>query len=358
MDFETDTIAGGPWPEDRAAAWLSERGWLRGCNFIPSTAINQLEMWQEESFDEATIDRELGYAEAIGFNSVRVHLHDLLFKQDSRGFLSKIDRFLELAQKHHIGAMLVLFDSCWNGLPKIGKQPAPMPYTHNSGWVQSPGIEALANASSTAELREYVQGVIGAFRDDPRIHAWDLYNEPGNRGSPDTCALEPANKRELAMVLLHWSFDWARGLDPIQPLTSAPWGGDFAHPEKQTPSQKLQLDNSDVISFHNYGTLLELQNCVDRLRRYRRPILCTEFMARSSGSKFDPNLQYLKKYKIGAYCWGLVSGKTQTIFPWDSWTKEYRAEPKIWFHDIFRPDGAPFCAEEIDYIKRLTGKSE
>ena len=59
-------------------------------------------------------------------------------------------------------------------------------------------------------------------------------------------------------------------------------------------------------------------------------------------SNFATHLPFLKKENVGAYNWGLVSGKTQTIYPWDSWTKPYDAEPKIWFHDIFRKDGSPF----------------
>ncbi len=126
------------WPKERALAWSSQQPWLVGCNFIPSTAINQLEMWQADTFDAPTIDRELGFAESVGMNVVRVFLHNLAWEQDAAGFKERMGRFLALAEQHHIKAMFVLFDSCWNDHPKSGKQPAPKPGVHNSGWLRAP----------------------------------------------------------------------------------------------------------------------------------------------------------------------------------------------------------------------------
>src|SRR5262245_50795470 len=114
-----------PWPAGKANRWLERQGWLAGCNYLPATAINQLEMWQADTFDSDTIDRELGYAEHLGFNSLRVFLHHLLWEQDAKGFLQRMDRFLDLAAKHKIGVMFVLFDSCWDPHPRLGKPPAP-----------------------------------------------------------------------------------------------------------------------------------------------------------------------------------------------------------------------------------------
>src|SRR5690348_17406411 len=125
------------WPMDKANDWSKQAGWLVGCNYIPSTAINQLEMWQADTFDPKTIDRELGWAQQLGFTSIRVFLHNLLWQQDSDGFLNRMDQFLAIADKHHIKVVFVLFDSCWNPDPKLGRQPAPRLFVHNSGWVQS-----------------------------------------------------------------------------------------------------------------------------------------------------------------------------------------------------------------------------
>lgn len=342
------------WSPEKANEWYAHHRWIIGCNYIPSTAVNQLEMWQGDTFDPATIDRELGWAQQIGFTSVRVFLHNLLWQQDSKGFLKRMDQFLDIAHKHNMGATFVLFDSCWNPFPKPGKQPAPRPFVHNSQWVQSPGKEILEQPEKFDEmLKPYVQGVIGHFRNDKRVDMWDLYNEPDNLNNSVYGKLEPADKKAMTLILLQDAFDWAREMKPTQPLTSGVWTGNWADIDKLPPIEKVQLQNSDVISFHSYGKLDALEQSIEQLRHYGRPIICTEYMARPVGSTFDPNLKYLHDQNIGAYNWGFVSGKTQTIYPWDSWTKTYTAEPKVWFHDIFRSNGIPYDPKEIDFIKSL-----
>lgn len=348
----------GPWPPGRAAAWAKEHPWLVGCNYIPSTAINQLEMWQADTFDPATIDRELTWAEGLGFNSVRVFLHDLLWEQDSEGFLKRMDQFLAIADRHRIGVVFVLFDAVWDPAPQLGKQRAPKPGLHNSGWVQSPGAKVLADRSRHDGLKPYVAGVIGRFRSDRRVHAWDLFNEPDNPNRSSYGKLEPAGKPELALALLEKEFAWARAAGPSQPLTAGVWQGSLADPETLSPINRYMLTNSDVISFHNYRPLAELKKDVEALRRYGRPMLCTEYMARPVGSTFDPILRYLKEERIGAYNWGFVSGKSQTIYPWDSWKTPYPAEPPVWFHDIFRPSGAPYDVREVRFIQQVTGRAD
>jgi hypothetical protein len=349
-------LAQEPWSSERANYWYAHRGWLVGCNFTPSTAINQLEMWQSDTFDPVTIDRELGWAQGIGFNSVRVFLHHLLWQEDSKGFLKRMDQFLDIAHKHHIGVTFVIFDSCWNPFPHLGKQPEPKPFVHNSGWVQSPGHEVLDQPETFSELKPYVQGLIGHFRNDPRIDIWDVFNEPDNDNNSSYGKLELKNKNDMALILLQETFDWAREMKPTQPLTSAVWMGNWADKDQLSSMERVQLQNSDVISFHNYSPLPELEKCVENLRRYHRPIICTEYMARPVGSTFDPNLKYLHDQNVGAYNWGFVSGKTQTIYPWDSWKKNYTGEPPVWFHDIFRPNGVPYDAKEIKFIKNVTIK--
>jgi len=344
------------WSQEKANQWLNERGWLVGCNFLPSNAINQLEMWQADTFDPATLDRELGWAESLGFNSVRVFLHDLLWQQDPEGFCRRIDQFLSIADKHHIGVMLVLFDSCWDPAPKLGKQRPPAPGVHNSGWVQSPGAAVLADPARHDALRAYVVGVVGRFRDDRRIQVWDVWNEPNNTNGSSYGSQEPRDKPGLVRPLLTKTFAWARSANPTQPLTSGVWEGNWPSDEKLRPMERIQIDNSDVISFHNYGKLDGLKQCVTNLRRYNRPILCTEYMARPAGSTFDPHLGYFKAERVAAYNWGFVAGKSQTNYPWDSWKQKYTAEPPVWFHDIFRPDGTLYIPAEGDYIRSVTGK--
>ena len=349
--------APGRWTRERAAAWAREHPWLVGCNYIPSTAINQLEMWQAETFDEAAIDRELGWAEGLGFNSVRVFLHDLLWQQDAPGFLARMNRFLQIADRHKIGVVFVVFDAVWDPAPELGKQRAPKPGLHNSGWVQSPGARILGDRTRHDSLKPYVAGVIGKFRDDRRIHAWDLFNEPDNTNGNSYSRLEPKGKPELALALLEVTFAWARAANPSQPLTAGVWIGRLDDPAELSPANRFMLDHSDVISFHNYRPLAELKKDVESLKRYGRPILCTEYMARPMGSRFDPMLPYFKEEHVGAYNWGFVAGKSQTIYPWDSWQKPYASEPPVWFHDIFRPDGTPYIASEVEFIRKVTGKA-
>jgi len=348
------TSASARWSEQKANDWSAKKGWLVGANFGPSTAINQLEMWQADTFDPETIDRELGYAESLGFTSMRVFLHHMLWEEDSQGLLKRMEEYLEISEKHHIGTMFVLFDSVWDPHPHPGKQRAPRPSVHNSGWVQSPGADVLKDPSKYPLLEQYVKGVVSHFKNDPRIDVWDVWNEPDNP-VPQYREVDLPNKKELVLPLLEKSFAWCREAGATQPLTSGVWVGNWGDPAKLNPIERVQLDNSDVISYHNYGKLDDMKLCVDHLRRYNRPLLCTEYMARPQGSTFDPILGYLKKEHVGAYNWGFVQGKTNTIFPWDSWEKKYGEEPPVWFHDIFRTNGTPYRQEEVDYIRSLTG---
>jgi hypothetical protein len=335
-----------------------------GCNYGPSTAINQLEMWQADSFDLKTIDRELGWAQDLGFNSVRVFLHHLLWEQDRDGFLRRMGQFLDAAEKHKIGVMFVLFDSVWDPNPTLGKQRAPRPHLHNSGWIQSPGARDLFDPSREKLLEDYVKGVVGHFKGDRRVHLWDVWNEPdntndnsyGDKGSKQ----EPPKEKKQArtLELLKKTFAWARTADPSQPLTSGVWRGDWSGDDKLAAWERVQLEQSDVITFHTYDPLPEVKKRVQSLRRYNRPLLCTEYMARPRGSTFDPMLAYFKQEKVGAYIWGFVAGKTQTIYPWDSWQKQYAAEPPVWFHDVFRPDGKPYDPKEVEYVKRVAKQTQ
>lgn len=345
--------ARGQWTAEQAQAWSAQQPWLVGCNFTPSSAINQLEMWQADTWDPQTVDRELGWAQEIGFTTVRVFLHDLAWQQDREGFLKRVDEFLAMADRHHIGVMLVLFDGVWNPYPKAGKQPEPRPHVHNSGWVQSPGAEVLGDPARRAALKEYVQAVVGRFGTDRRVQIWDIFNEPDNP-VPQYKNVERKDKSALALALLRDTFVWARQMGPQQPLTSGVWVGNWGDESKLNAMEHCQLEQSDVITFHCYASLGEVKNCVEHLRRYHRPVLCSEYMARPIGSRFDPILGYFKAQGVGAYNWGFVDGKTQTIYPWDSWDKTYTNEPPVWFHDIFRRDGRPYNTNEVRYIKSLT----
>jgi hypothetical protein len=346
------------WSPRRADAWYAKQPWLVGSNFIPSTAINELEMWQADTFDLPTIDRELGWAEGLGMNTMRVFLHNLAWKQDRAGFLDRMDKFLQVADKHHIRIIFVLLDSVWDPNPQVGSQRAPKPHVHNSGWVQSPGAKILNEPSTwPAEIEPYVKEVVGHFRNDHRVLIWDLMNEPDNENDSYKTT-ELSNKAEAAQRLLANVWVWTRQAKPSQPLTSGVWRRlDWSDNSKLSPMEHLQLENSDVITFHNYDPPDKILISIRSLRHFHRPVICTEYMARPRGSTFETILPVLKQEKVGAYNWGFVSGKTQTIYPWDSWEKEYEGEPQVWFHDILRQDGAPYDPKEVERIRMLTGQA-
>ncbi len=349
------------WSKEKAWEWYNQYEWLAGCNFNPSTAINQLEFWQEESFDPETIDRELGWSADLGFNLHRVYLHNLLWVQDSPGFLKRLDDYLSLADKHHIKTMFVLLDDVWHPIPKPGKQPYPIPHIHNSGWVQAPGAEALGNMARHDELKGYIQGVVARFANDERVICWDVYNEPSNvAGQPERKELEVKDKHIYSLALLKKVFAWCRAVDPSQPLTCGVWKGNVDHwgkPDSLPPLDRFMIEQSDVISFHGYDSSTEMvQKKIDQLKTYGRPILCTEYMARTNNNRFDNMMPLLKKNNVAAINWGFVSGKTQTIYPWKSWDQKVTAEPEIWFHDILKVDGTPFSEDEVKLIKKMNGK--
>jgi hypothetical protein len=352
----TQTVQREIWTKDEANAWYGKQPWYVGANFYPSTAINQLEMFQAETFDTATIDKELGWAENIGMNCMRVYLHDLLYQQDPGGFLKRLDQYLAIAEKHHIKTVFVLFDSCWDPFPALGKQRAPKPHVHNSGWVQSPGQKVLKDSTQYPRLEKYVTETVGHFKNDSRILAWDVWNEPDNMTGPSYEKVEVPNKKELVLNLLGKVFVWARSANPEQPLTSGIWEGDWSDADKLADIPKLQLAQSDIITFHNYSTPEEFETKIKQLQRYGKPMICTEYMARPNGSTFQGFLPVAKKYNVGMINWGLVDGKAQTKYAWDSWTKTYIAEPPVWFHDVFHTDGTPYIKAETDFIKKITSE--
>lgn len=341
------------WTKAQANQWYAGQPWLVGANYTPATAINQLEMWQAETFDPATIDKELGWAAAIGMNTMRVYLHNLLWENDPDGLKKRMDQFLAIAAKHKIKPMFVLFDSCWDPDPVAGPQRPPIPGVHNSGWVQAPGNMRLKDAKQYDKLEGYVKDVIGHFAGDTRVLAWDLWNEPNNGGGGNYMPTEEKNK--YVGLLLPRVFAWARSVDPTQPLTSGVWIGDhWDNLAKVDGIEKTQITQSDVISFHDYNWPEQFEKRARQMLSYGRPVLCTEYMARGNGSTFDGSLSIGKRLNIGMINWGLVDGKTQTRLPWDSWKKPYTYdEPPIWFHEVFRADGKPYRQTEADLIKRL-----
>lgn len=357
-----DNIENGiRWSEERAWAWQKENGWLVGTNYNPSTSINQLEFWQEETFDPETIDRELQWSAELGMNLHRVYLHNLLWEKDSLGLLNRLDIYLKMSSNKGIKTLFVLLDDVWHPVPKLGKQPDPVPFVHNSGWVQSPGAEILGDSLRHHELKNYIKGVITHFAHDKRVVGWDLYNEPDNVAyQKGRINLEVKNKHIYSLSLLKKVFRWAREVNPSQPLTVGPWKGNHKNwgtLDSLPPIDRFVLKNSDVISFHAYdGDINVVKRKIKELRKYNRPLLCTEYLARGHGNTFQKLLPVFKKNQISAINWGLVAGKTNTIFPWSSWEKEFDTLPEVWHHDIFLQDKTPYDENEINFIKSILSR--
>lgn len=347
------------WSVDKANNYNAQLPWLVGCNFLPSTAVNQIEMWQAATWDAETIDKELAMAASIGFNTVRVYLHDLLYTHEREGFLMRVEEFIDICDKHGIRPLLVLFDDCHYSNPYIGEQPEPIPGTHNSGWLQSPGYYVTAayergtlDKETSRNLENYVKGILSYFDGDNRILAWDIYNEPG-------CT--KVGKESLKLLSDTW--DWAWEVRPSQPLTACVNGS----PVKE--ARKINTEKSDIFTFHNYrggDEFLEiLENSIQLAKG--RPVWCTEYMARTQGNTFEFCLPIFKEKKISAWSWGLVDGKSNTKWPWSSTYKNtgfikpiptihpdsVPENPELWFHEVFRKDGTPYDKKEVELIKRM-----
>lgn len=344
----------GRWTADRANRWYQAQGWLVGANYIPASAINQFEMFQADTFDPRRIDTELGWAQFYGHNTARVFLHDQLWAADQRGFQTRLGQFVDIAARHRIKPLFVFFDSCWDPQPRAGRQRAPRPGVHNSGWAQSPGAERLGDPRYVPVMRDYVTAVMTQFRNDNRVLGWDLWNEPDNpaRQYRNT---ERSDKDQLVANLLPQVFRWARAVDPSQPLTSGVWRGDWGQPQGRSAISDIQLANSDVVTFHSYAEPAGFESRINELTPMGRPILCTEYMARPRGSTVQSILPVAKRHNVGAINWGLVAGKTQTYFPWETWDHPATTVPKVWFHDLIRPEGRPFQDIEVLTVRKLAG---
>ena len=377
------------WSEEKINKWYQDQPWLVGTNFITSSSINQLEFWQEDTFDPALIEKELKLSASLGMNTHRVFLHDLLWQQDSLGFMDRIDQFLGISERYGIKTMLVFFDDVWHPKPQLGKQIEPIAHIHNSGWVQSPGVKILTDTLTHHFLASYVKGIVKMFKHDSRILCWDLYNEPGQyNGAPRVSkervieiykniginltenelpkyyrhAMEPENpeKRMFTLALIKKVFDWVREINPSQPITAGiyestiPYWGDY---ENLPELEQFIINNSDIISYHDYGDKKGSAQKIKELKKYNRPLLCTEYLAREYNNTFEELLPLFKQNRIGAFNWGLVSGKTNTIYPWKSWDSTYTGPPKIWHHDLFHLNGEPFSVDEIEFIKNMTSSA-
>jgi hypothetical protein len=326
------------WSEKKANKWYKKQAWILGCNYVPSTAVNDVEFWQAETFDPETIERELAWAQKWGINSVRVFLNYVVWEADAEGYIKRFEQFLNIAAKHGISVMPVLFDDCnfSGGVAKVGKQAEPVPGVMLGNWVSSPPTAVRDDPESFLKLKAYLQGFIKHFGKDKRIILWDLYNEPYN-----------GDKRNDTHPLMEQSFVWAREMKPIQPLTVGAWS------RFDLPLSKKMFQLSDVISFHCYDKLDGVEKKMQVCAEYGRPVICTEWLRRQTGNTIQVILPFLKEKNAGSYIWGLVNGRTQTQYHWQSSTTEHpKSDP--WQHDLMYPDGTTYNQEEFELFKKFS----
>jgi len=336
-------------------------------------------MWQASTWDPERIDLELRWAAEIGMNTLRVYLHDLVWADDEQGLYSRMDEFLTICQKHGIRPWFVFFDDCHFPNPKLGKQPLPVVAYHNSGWVNSPSrdlahryAEGKAKKEEVERLKNYVQKTMERFKNDDRVLMWELYNEPGRgtslHGGKGESVKKDAYIGDKSQQLVYDSWVWAREANPSQPITSTSAGTVGA------TNIKINEINSDIHSIHYYGPADKLEDLIRKYQQDGRPVIVSEWLARTIGSKVQTCLPLMKRMNAGAVNWGFVLGKTETVWPWSSRKDdegnmrsvvreraqgnvvkpgEAFPEPDLWFHDLFRIDGTPFEQEEIELFKKL-----
>ncbi len=390
----------GRWSIERIKSWYARLPWLVGANYLPSNKINAIDMWQASTWDRRTIATELKLAQSIGYNTMRVFLHPLVWEDDRQGLYRRVDRFLAIAEQSGIRPSFVFFDDCHYPYAKLGSQPLPVRAFHNSGWVNAPDRELAeryargeATAKEVAALKGYVQRTIDRFANDKRVLYWELYNEPG-RGNGEYDAsgqLILAEIRDRSKHLVQDSWVWAREIAPSQPLTATSLGG------IGETNAAINAANSDLYSIHIYDAFPEVQKAVEKWSAEGRPVLVTEWLNRSTVADIPKDilpllksadwlkradgtnipkyvLPYLKERNVGAINWGFVTGKSETDWHWSSryvngkirnLAAERRAgnvirpgdqfpEPKTWFHDLFRPDHTPYDPAEVELFRSLT----
>ncbi len=331
------------WSADKAWKWYKEQPWICGFNYIPANAINYTAMWDKTSFSPDTIDRELALAEKTGFNTVRVVLQYLVWKDDPVYFKKTFSEFLAICDKHHIKVMPCFFDDCVFGEetdPVLGKQRDPRPGWYAWAWSPSPGHSRVTDPSTYPMLGKYVKDMLQTYKDDDRVLVWDLYNEPTNGGL--------GNK---SLPLVRKVFQWADEVNPSQPVTIAYWNEDKALNE-------LIYDNVDVVSFHNYNDKQQLTETIDTLKNQERPMICTEWLNRPRKSTVTDNLAVFYKEDVGCLHWGLVNGATQTDLPWGHRPDD--PAPTVWQHDLYTSGFKPYAPKELklfsQYIKEAKRK--
>ncbi len=351
---------GERWSKERVWQWYNSRPWLRGCNYMSADCANRIDQWQSLGFEERlkTTDRELALAAETGFNTIRIVLEFIVWKEEHDTFFERFDRYLDVCAKHGISCMVVFGNDCmppkregWRPL-ELGVQHYDWGYhggrkNSQHGTFSEMGYHIIDDPEIAKEHYEWVRETVTRYKDDERIIIWDVWNEPGN-----------SNRGTTSLPHIKKFFEIIREIDPIQPLTAAVWRGAW-NLEKLSEEQRYLLDNSDIISYHNYGPYTDNIIIIRNLKTFGRPIINTEWLGRCNGNNVQEMFPLFYLEKIGCYNWGFVAGKYQTYEPYNSAWDKYEKDPNFkfdftkWYHDLYRPSYHPYDPKEIELIKRF-----
>ncbi|NOX97778.1 MAG: cellulase family glycosylhydrolase [Nitrospirae bacterium] len=281
---------------------------VHGANYIPSYARNSIEIW--ENFNPEVIDRELGYAQSLGLNSVRVWLDYRPYAHNPGLMLKRIEAFLCLCDKHKLTVILILFDSCGIEEKDLREKGENL---HWKRWIKNPGYDYLF-PEHWDRFKKYIKDIVGTFLNDHRVLAWDVMNEPW-------CQIKPDNdeqKRVIMRFVKHFAKQ-VRNLNPDAPITIGVTTLDRAEQVE---------DLIDLISFHSYDTepekwelLLKKANQYAKLKG--KPILLTEWGYPAWGTEvsagrlltdkdqldfYEKIMPLVRESKIGWYFFDLIMG--------------------------------------------------
>jgi len=336
------------WSPEKARAWYDAQPWPCGFNYIPANALNSTEMFMDYGFDPAFIEREMRLAQSVGLNCARVFLPFVVWENEPGAFKARFGTLLGICEKCGIRVMPTLFDDCcFCDIPNpyFGRQPDMIPGWYSYGWIPSPGHDFVRDNTQWPRLEPFVKDVVGTFKDDPRVWVWDMYNEPTNGIGIGKYAYQIG---DVTLPLVEKVFAWAREVNPSQPLTVGAWNDN-------KKLNAIAFENSDVATFHSYdkpeglrAKIAEIKNLVGE-----RPMICTEWMNRGTGSTVADCLPVFKGERIGAMHWGLVNGKTQTHLGWGHLPGQ-PVKP-LWQHELFHNDHSPYDAEELRLFKEAIG---
>lgn len=356
------------WSKEKAWNWYNAQPWIRGCNYMSADCANRIDQWQEYGFEKRfdTTKRELALMADMGYNSIRIIPEFVVWEKEHDGFMCRFERYIQLAAENGMSCMVVLGNDCCP--PKeealkrlrLGEQHVDWGYhggrkVSQHGRFEGHGYSVLDDLEFAERYYEFVTEIVKKYKNDSRIIIWDVFNEPGNSG-----------RGMLSLPHFKKFFEIIREINPIQPLTAAIWSCDEGDFDNMPEIERFCLENSDIISYHNYKSYEKNIVEIKRLKKLERPIINTEWLNRCAGNSVELMFPLFYLENIGCYNWGFVAGKYQTYEPWNGVWDEYKENPAAysdfdftkWLHDLYRPGHRPYNPREIELIKKYCNMAD